>query len=110
MMSFPFQGNGGGYIEGTWYKNASEEEQGEFRDWLRGLLHTNTVHLTFEKKDGTIREMNCTLLESELPKQEQGKEARKPNDSSMPVFDLEKKEWRAFRFDTVKRIQFTLGK
>lgn len=109
-MSFPFQEIGGGYNEGSWYKNASEEEQGQFRDWLRDALHTNTIHLTFEKKDGTIREMKCTLLESELPKQEQGKEAKKLNDSSMPVFDLGKKEWRAFRFDAIKRIEFTLGK
>ena len=107
-MSFPFQEVGGSYTE-TWYKNASEEEQGQFRDWLRGLLRTNTVHLTFEKKDGTIREMKCTLSENELPKQEQGKEARKPNDSSMPVFDLDKNEWRAFRFDSIRKINFELG-
>ena len=107
-MSFPFQEIGGGFTE-TWYKSASEEEQGQFRDWLRGLLRTNTVCLTFEKKDGTIREMKCTLSENQLPKQEQGKEARKPNDSSMPVFDLEKNEWRAFRFDSIRRIQFELG-
>lgn len=93
----------------TWYSSANEEEQKLFRDWLRGVLRTETVHLTFTKKDGTIRDMKCTLSESKLPKTDQGKEGRKENDSSIPVFDLEKNEWRAFRFDSVKQIQFTLG-
>lgn len=93
----------------TWYSSANEEEQKLFRDWLRGVLRTETVHLTFTKKDGTIRNMKCTLSESKLPKADQGKEGRKENDSSIPVFDLEKNEWRAFRFDSVKQIKFTLG-
>lgn len=93
----------------TWYSSANEEDQKLFRDWLRGVLRKETVQLTFTKKDGTIREMKCTLLESKLPKVEQGKETRKENDSSIPVFDLEKNEWRAFRFDSVKQIKFTLG-
>lgn len=96
-------------IQPTWYKISSEEEQGLFREWLRGLLRTETVHLTFQKKDGTIREMKCTLSESKLPKLEQGKESRAPNSNSMPVFDLEKNEWRAFRFDSVQSIKVNLG-
>lgn len=100
---------GSGYTEPTWYATAEEKEQTLFRDWLRGILRTETVHLTFQKKDGTIRNMKCTLSESKLPKQEQGKEVRKSNDTSMPVFDLDKNEWRAFRFDSIKQIKFTLG-
>ena len=40
-----------------WYKTASVKEQAQFRDWLVSLLKTNTVGLTFKKKDDTIREM-----------------------------------------------------
>lgn len=94
----------------SWYTSVSEDEQEQFRSWLRGVLRTETIRLTFTKKDGTIREMKCTLSESKLPKQEQQKEARKLNDVSMPVFDLDKNEWRAFRFDAVNRISFTMGK
>jgi hypothetical protein len=93
----------------TWYSESSPEEQETFREWLRGLLRTETVCLTFEKKDGTIREMRCTLSESKLPKVEQAKESARKNDSSMPVFDLDKGEWRAFRFDSIKTISFNLG-
>jgi hypothetical protein len=54
-------------ISGTWYQSASKNEQKIFRDWLHGLLKTDTVDLTFVKKDDTIREMKCTLMESKLP-------------------------------------------
>ena len=93
----------------NWYLNTTDDERETFRNWLRGVLKSNTVCLTFTKKDDTIREMKCTLMESKLPKQEQGKDSRAENINSMPVFDLEKNEWRAFRFDSVKQINFTLG-
>lgn len=93
----------------TWYSTADSEEQKEFRDWLRELLRTETVCLTFEKKDGTIREMRCTLSESKLPISEKERGVAKQNDSSMPVFDLDKGEWRAFRFDSIKTLSFNLG-
>jgi hypothetical protein len=109
MMSSTLTEIDSGYTSPTWYSEADEKEQKLFRDWLRGLLRTNTVHLTFRKKDDTIREMTCTLMESKLPQKEQGKESRKENDTSIPVFDLEKNEWRAFRFDSIKQINFTLG-
>jgi len=105
MMSFEWD-----YQAPTWYETADDKERKHFRNWLRGLLKTERVELTFKKKDGTIRVMKCTLLESELPETEQGKDPRKENEESMPVFDLDKKEWRAFRFDSVKQINFTLGK
>lgn len=96
-------------IEDNWYLSTTDDERETFRNWLRGVLRTETVRLTFRKKDDTIREMVCTLNESKLPKREQGKESRAENINSMPVFDLEKNEWRAFRFDSVKKIEFTLG-
>ena len=93
----------------NWYLTTTDDERETFRNWLKGVLKSNTVCLTFRKKDDTIREMKCTLMESKLPNQEQGKESRAENINSMPVFDLEKNEWRAFRFDSVKQIKFTLG-
>jgi hypothetical protein len=93
----------------NWYLSTTDDEREIFRNWLKGVLKSNTVCLTFRKKDDTIREMKCTLMESKLPKQEQAKESRAENINSMPVFDLEKNEWRAFRFDSVKQIKFTLG-
>ena len=93
-----------------WYANASEKEKTLFRDWLTGLLKTNTVGLTFKKKDDTIREMKCTLAEEKLPTIEKKTDrVRKENDSVISVFDIEKGEWRSCRYDSIKQINFTLG-
>jgi hypothetical protein len=93
----------------TWYKSASIKEQKEFRSWLEGLLKTNEVDLTFTKKDGTIREMKCSLKESLLPVYEKKTDKVKTkSEESLSVFDLEKKEWRSFRFDSITSFKFDL--
>jgi hypothetical protein len=97
------------YQKPTWYSTANEEEQGMFRDWLVGLLRTGNVTVTFQKKDGEMRDMLCTLREELLPKVEQGRKTDRQNINSLPVFDVNKNEWRAFRYDSVKQIKFVLG-
>jgi hypothetical protein len=93
-----------------WYKQASAKEQKLFREWVVGVLKTNTVDLTFEKKDGTIREMKATLEESKLPVIEKKTDrVRKENDEVLSMFDLEKNEWRSCRFDSITNVNFTLG-
>jgi len=100
------QANGGH----GWYKQATEKDQKVFREWVLGVLKTTTVDLTFEKKDGTIREMKATLEESKLPVIEKKTDrVRKENDQVLSVFDLEKNEWRSCRFDSITNINFTLG-
>lgn len=77
------------------------------RDTLVGLLKNNSLKVTFTKKDGTSRDMICTLQEDQLPKQEV-KENAKPravNLDVIRVFDLEKKAWRSFRIDSIKTFQ-----
>jgi hypothetical protein len=82
----------------------------EGKDWLRGLLRSEIVNVTFDKKDGSERIMKCTLLESEIPTENQPKGTnRAHSDESIAVFDLEKSAWRSFRFDSVKKVDFTLG-
>lgn len=94
---------------GTWYETADETERQEFRDWLRGVLrmHDTTIH--FKKKDGTIREMKCTLQESKTILYEKKTDRVKAvSEDTCPVFDIEKQEWRSFRFDSVTQINFDL--
>jgi len=94
-----------------WYKTASVKEQAQFREWLVGVLKTNTVGLTFKKKDDTIREMKCTLIESMLPVIEKKTDrVRKESKDALSVFDLEKNEWRSFRYDSIEVVSFNLGK
>ena len=93
-----------------WYKSAPADEQKLFKEWLVGVLKTNTVDLTFKKKDDTIRQMKCTLVESMLPTIEKKTDrVRKENDDVLSMFDLEKGEWRSCRYDSITQINFKLG-
>ena len=86
----------------------------EFQTWLRGLLHDELAKdlcVVFTKKDGTDREMHCTLAESRIPADKQPKtkeELSTSSGSALRVFDTEKQEWRSFRWDAIKEVRFDL--
>ena len=78
------------------------------RDLIKNRLLAETCEVTFTKKDGTERVMLCTLKQELLPETESVKveKATRPvSPDALPVFDLEKKEWRSFRIDAVKAIK-----
>lgn len=86
----------------------------EFQTWLKGLLHDEIVTdlcVTFTKKDGTDREMRCTLAEGRIPTEKQPKETQvaSTGGSALRVFDTDKQEWRSFRWDSIKQVAFSLG-
>lgn len=88
---------------------AFKDEEG--RKWLRDMLHTNSdVEVTFTKVDGTERVMRCTLVESLItPYEKKTERVREPNSEVLRVWDLEKQEWRGFRYDAIKKIAFDLS-
>lgn len=73
------------------------------REELLTALRNNTVYVSFTKKDGTVRDMRCTLREAMIPSDAMptGETTRKKNDDVIAVFDLEKDDWRSFRVDSV---------
>lgn len=81
----------------------------EEKDWLLGLLREQDVQVTFTKKDGSIREMLCTLKQDSIPEDKipKGVERATPSES-LAVFDVEKQEWRSFRFDSITGIKALL--
>jgi hypothetical protein len=82
----------------------------EGREWLQGLLRTNVVTISFVKKDGSERKMRCTLGESKIPSEKTPKNAgRAKSEDAIAVFDIEKQDWRSFRFDSVKMIEFDVS-
>jgi len=95
----------------SYYVNASEEERQIMREWITGVLRFNSVPVlvTFVKADGTERTMPCTLNEDLLPKSQQANNERKYNSNVCVVFDPDRQVWRSFRWDRMKRIEFTLG-
>ena len=84
----------------------------ETRNWLRDLLKSEVVTLTFTKKDGTQREMVATLSEARIPKTEKSTESagtRKYSDEAQPVYDIEAEGWRSFRWDSLSKLEFSIG-
>lgn len=81
-----------------------------FRGWLKGVLSVQPATVTFTKKDGTERVMNCTLRADLLPAVEikEDKAPRKQNESALAVYDLEANGWRSFTVSSVKRVEFAM--
>jgi hypothetical protein len=72
------------------------------KDELISLFKRETVNIEFTKNDGTTRAMKCTLMPEMLPVQIELEElvnTRKGNPDILAVFDLDKSEWRSFRWD-----------
>jgi hypothetical protein len=79
------------------------------KNWLKMLLREQNVIIEFEKKDGLLRSMTCTLSENKIPAEKMPKGTGKvKSDEVLAVFDVEKDDWRSFRWDSIKRIEFKL--
>lgn len=100
---------------GTQYQQADDTNKMVIRDWVRSLLQKGPITVTFTKADGTDRDMLCTLDPERLPPPlvqigpvdgivKESKQRKQPDEHSIRVFDLEKKEWRSFRFDRLKKV------
>jgi hypothetical protein len=109
---------------GTQYQEGDDQLKKQIREWVRGLLQNSEVTVTFVKADGTERDMLCTLDHSRIPVsvakpvsttapvdgivRESKKPRKEPDPHSIRVFDLEKQEWRSFRFDRLRKVTATL--
>lgn len=83
----------------------SNEDKQAFRLWLKSILHEGPVAVTFKKKDGTERVMNCTLQESVVvPHEKTTDRIKEQNDDVCPVWDIDKSAWRSFRYDSIVQV------
>lgn len=104
---------------GTQYQEADDVNKAIIRDWVKSLLQKGPITVTFIKADGTDRAMLCTLDPERLPTPpasmpvdgvvKESKQRKQPDEHSLRVFDLEKKEWRSFRFDRLKKVTAELN-
>ena len=76
------------------------------RKWLTGMLEQSIVEVTFTKKDGTERVMNCTLLEDYLP--ETTGAGRSAGSDALAVFDVDADGWRSFRWDSINAVKLSV--
>jgi hypothetical protein len=83
----------------------------EEKNWLRSVLKDSVVTIRFTKKDGDERVIKATLKEDLIPFDmiPKGTSTRKKSEESQSVFDVEKDEWRSFRWDSVKQLNFSIG-
>ncbi len=107
---------------GTQYQEADDTNKAIIRDWVRSLLQNGAITVSFVKADGSVRDMNCTLDWQKIPADKhpkgdatpvdgivrEGRQRREPDEHSLRVFDLEKQEWRSFRFDRLQKVSATL--
>ena len=101
---------------GTQYQESDEKGREVIRTWVKDLLHTTEVRLTFTKADGTIRTMRCTLDPLKLPPQSapviitnETRRRKEPDQETARVFDLDLQQWRSFRFDRLRNIAAELN-
>jgi hypothetical protein len=111
-------------VPGTQYQEGDDQIKEQIRSWVRGLLTNSEINITFTKADGTDRDMLCTLDHSRIPVsvaklvsttapvdgivRESKRPRKEPDPHSIRVFDVEKQEWRSFRFDRLKKVTATL--
>lgn len=81
------------------------------RDWIVSHLKMGPVIVTFVKKDGTEREMNCTLKEElMLPYEKKTDRVKAESKETLAVYDLDKESWRSFRLDSITKVEFGIEK
>lgn len=89
----------------TLYQKFNNEEREAFRKWLLSHLVYGPVSVTFTKKDGTERTMNCTLNDTLVKSYEKKTERSKTvSEETCAVFDIDKQEWRSFRYDSLTAV------
>ena len=73
------------------------------RETLIKNLQKKAMRITFTKVNGEERVMDCTLQVHMIPPTDE--KNRKENEKVLPVFDINKGEWRSFRLDSVTNIE-----
>ena len=68
---------------------------------IKRLLSGTWVVVFKKVSDDSIREMKCSLMEEYVGTPTKQKKAIKRNEEVLPVWDIDSKGWRSFRFDSV---------
>lgn len=104
------------------FNTLGEKDFKRFQKWLKGHLAFGPVTVTFTKKDGEERVMECTTSPSLVPQEPvhetntdnpidfpAPKRVKKVNEDICSVYALDVQAWRSFRWDSVKSVSFKIG-
>lgn len=76
------------------------------KDAVRALAQDRVITVTFKKKNGDTRIMDCTLLEKFLPVQlDIENTTTRDNPDVLVVWDITSGGWRSFRIDSIIAIE-----
>ncbi len=67
-------------------------------------LRQGILDIQFVKKDGSLREMRCTLNEKHLPTVTT-ESTKKDNPNVLAVWDIDNNGWRSFRIDSITSVR-----
>lgn len=81
----------------------------EIKNNFRSLLTNGNVTVTFTKQNGETRVMNATLRPDVLAEWTYSDKPRRENPDVCNVWDLDKKEWRSFRFENITKFETVLS-
>lgn len=79
------------------------------KELLKENLSKCVARIVFNKTDGSVREMHCTLMSEYLPQQiveDVRHLPRKQNDNVLAVWDIDNKGWRSFHIDSITNIEY----
>lgn len=81
-------------------------------EFLKLIKNEKVVYIKFEKKDGTVRTMKCTLDFNQIPKDKRPKNVdlikiltKIQKSKILSVYDLEKNDWRSIPFEKLEYLQ-----
>jgi hypothetical protein len=79
------------------------------KEQIRETARAGVINVQFTKKDGSLRNMRCSLQEKYLPKlMDDTEAAMKDNSDVLAVWDIEVNGWRSFRIDSVTSMTISL--
>ena len=73
---------------------------------VRTLLRSGLCNIAFLKKDGSTREMTCTLNENHIPPSPKSERSvTETEDSPLRVYDTVSQGWRSFYVNTLTKFK-----
>ena len=78
----------------------------EWRRQVEEVLKTGNAKFHFQKTDGSLRDMFCTLQPSVLPKEYNLQLESKAKPGVLVVWDIENNGWRSLRYESVIGFKF----
>ena len=76
------------------------------RESVVEMLRKGVVNVKFTKKNGEVRDMKCTLIQSSIPQDKQAKGVLgRVDESVVRVYDIATDGWRSFVLANVLSVQ-----